>query len=87
MLNEAYLWQQRFGAIDQEFHSKGHLILCVRHNNRDFVKILDVPAEWAMEDYLQCMKFLSERYGIKTTHFDGLNGVSIMDLMETGETR
>jgi len=57
-------------AIDANFKGTGKVVLLARVNGQDRVKIIDIKADMAIEDYKALITSLEREYGANVVFFD-----------------
>lgn len=61
-------------ALDVSFRDTGKIILIARVNQRDYVQIIDIPAEMTLAEWKERTQFLAQRFGAKVRWVDAPMG-------------
>lgn len=69
-------------GVDASFHEVGHLVLLVRCNGRDIVRVIQVPRNWRMQEYIDFCKMMEGRFGVRQFKADLPHGMPVRDFLQ-----
>jgi len=70
-----------FQAIDHNYHSFGHIILCLTVNNQDYVQIINVPKNLDLKTYRGLVASIESQCGLKVDFFDSPTGMKPIEFL------